>query len=259
MDMQALETVVRTQPLADIALPAGNRATEHAVRITNDTKTGIFRFSCEDGAHKALRAFVLNYFGEDEAQLPYVVEPLNEGLQVLGDSDVLAAAANRRAIHVGNTATCMPVCVHAEDNDDDGPNTATALFRVAKAANCLDELRISISARLRCVVKEVFWGDGPIGSDAELLDAMTFFDHPHFTIASTPTMLALRASVEWFPDNERKRKREGDEPAGGLVPDARTCAGCGSTRPGIAPGARWSGTRNKRILCTSCQLKERKK
>ena len=201
--------------LANIALPAasgdiGNRATKYAVRVTDDTKAGILRFSCEEGAHKALRDFVLKYFGDDETRFPCVVEPRNEGLRVLDDQDVIDAATEKRTIHVGRTATYMPVCVNIESEEDD---IVTALFRVAKDANCLDGLCQSISASLQCIVKDLFWGDGPIESDAGLIDAMILFEDPHFTIAGTPTMLTLRAFVEWLPNKQRKRMREETDPA----------------------------------------------
>ncbi len=204
--------------LADIALPAAsggaeNRTTKYAVRVTNDTKALIFRFSCEAGAHSALCAFVLDYFGDDEARFPAVIEPRNEGLRVLGDQDVLYAAAAKRMIHVGRTATYMPVCVNIESEEGDNPTAVTTLFRVAKAKNCLDGLCQSISASLRCTVKDLFWGDGLIENDAGLIDAMILFEDPHFTIAGTPTMLTLRAFVEWLPNKQRKRMREETDPA----------------------------------------------
>ncbi len=225
---------------------ANASATSHAVRVTNGTTSGTFRFNMGSAALEPLQCFVKNLFGDGAADLPYVIGNLREGLRVIDDKDVIEAAAAKRTIHVGPRATCMPVYV--ETDDPEGPR---GIVRVPYGMGCLDMLRRSLSDRLGCDAKEIHWNDQRITNDTDLIDAMTFFNAPVLGRGANPDMLKLAVSPE--PEGERKSKRQRtQEPA-------RKCTNCGATSPGSSAGARWTGMARNRILCTICYGQEYRK
>ena len=246
MDGRNLADIV---PSADNSAWAATFPTSYTIYITNGTTTGTFHVDKGSEALELLRNFVRKHFGDDAAQGSYVVGSLSEGLRILSDKDVIEAAATKRTIHVGPTATCMPVCVEIDDAEG-----TRGIIRIPYGAKCLDTLRRSLSDRLGCDAKEIRWTGQLITSDADLIDAMMFFNAPALGRGANLDMLKLaishepgerRGNTEKSARGRKSKRQRIEEPA-------RVCTECGATSPGATSSANWRGKKKNHILCVRC-------